>query len=110
MPASPSLARRMRVPSSTPAGMLTERVRSLATRPFPEQVEQGSDMIWPRPWQAGQVRSTVKKPDDDLTAPVPPQVGQALGIEPGLAPLPEQLSQACAVGTRICAVLPAKAS
>ena len=34
-PASPSPARRMRVPSSTPAGMLTDSVRSLITRPAP---------------------------------------------------------------------------
>ena len=43
-------------------------------------------MTWPRPWQVGQVRSTVKKPDCERTAPTPPQVLQVLGDVPGLAP------------------------
>ena len=67
-------------------------------------------MTWPLPWQVGQVRSTVKKPWDALTAPAPPQVPQALGCDPGLAPVPLQISQAVAVGTLICAVLPENAS
>ena len=61
-PASPSPASRMRVPSSTPGGMLTESVRSRVTRPEPVQDGQASSIIWPRPWQPGQVRSSVKKP------------------------------------------------
>ena len=110
MPASPSLASRMRVPSSTPAGMLTESVRSLVTRPWPEQALQGSEITWPRPWQVGQVRSTVKKPDCERTAPWPPQVEQVLGDVPGLAPVPLHTSHDTEEGTRICAFLPVKAS
>src|SRR5262245_20384847 len=100
----------MRVPSSTPAGMLTDSVRSRVSRPWPAQLPHGSEMPCPLPWQVGQVRSTVKKPWDALTAPAPPQVAQVLGCEPGLAPVPLHTSQAVAVGTRICAVLPEKAS
>src|SRR5690349_3784772 len=100
----------MRVPSSTPAGIFTDKVRSRVIRPCPAQLLQGSEITWPLPWHVGQVRSTVKKPCDALTAPWPPQVPQVLGWEPGLAPEPLQTSQAVAVGTLICAVLPAKAS
>ena len=67
-------------------------------------------MISPRPWQEGQVRSMVKKPWLARTLPAPPQVGQVEGWVPALAPLPVQASQVTLVGTRICAVLPAKAS
>ena len=90
--------------------MLTESVRSFVTRPCPAQAVQGSEITWPRPWQVGQVRSTVKKPDCERTAPCPPQVEQVLGEEPGFAPVPLQVSQETEDGTRICAVLPVKAS
>jgi hypothetical protein len=90
--------------------MLTESVRSFVTRPWPPQAVQGSEITWPRPWQVGHVRSTVKKPDCERTAPWPPQVAQVLGAEPGLAPEPLQVSHATDEGTRICAVLPVKAS
>ena len=100
----------MRVPSSTPAGMLTESVRSLVTRPEPRQAWQGSSIVSPRPWQVGQVRSMVKKPWLARTLPWPPQVGHVVGLVPALAPVPEHVSQETLVGTQICAVLPAKAS
>src|SRR5436190_1528410 len=100
----------MRVPSSTPAGILIDSVRSRVTLPAPPQAEQGSEITWPRPWQLGQVRSTVKKPWLDLTAPIPPQVGHVLGCVPALPPAPLQASQVTDAGTRICAVLPVNAS
>src|SRR5262249_15388540 len=106
-PASPSPASLMRVPSSTPAGMLTESARSRVTRPEPEQDGQGLSITWPRPWQLGQVRSRVKKPWAWRIRPWPPQVGQAFGLVPDLAPEPEQDSQVTEVGMRTCAVLPA---
>src|SRR5581483_4752067 len=106
-PASPSPAKRMRVPSSTPAGMLTDSVRSLTTLPEPLQDVPGSLMISPRPWQEGQVRSMVKNPCEARTLPAPPHVGQEEGAVPDLAPLPVQASHVTLVGTRICAVLPA---
>src|SRR3974377_2065259 len=57
-----------------------------------------------------QVRSIVKKPWLARTFPNPWQVGQVTGIEPASAPAPAQASQVTDAGTRICAVLPAKAS
>ncbi len=96
----------MRVPSSTPAGMVTESVRSRVTRPAPLQDGQGVSMVSPRPWQEGHVRSMVKKPWLARTLPTPPQVRQVLGEVPALAPAPEQASHVTLVGTRICAVLP----
>src|SRR5262245_37055729 len=100
----------MRVPSSTPDGIFTDRARSRVTRPEPEQEPQGLSMTWPLPWQFGQVLSRVKKPCACRILPWPPQVGQALGWVPALAPEPEQTSQVTDVGMRICAVLPANAS
>ena len=98
----------MRVPSSTPGGMLTESVRSRVTRPEPEHDGQGSSITWPRPWQRGQVRSSVKKPCAWRIWPWPPQVAQVFGLVPVLAPVPEQASQVTEVGSRTCAVLPVK--
>ena len=98
------------MPSSTPAGMLTESVRSRVTRPAPPQFGQGSSMTSPRPWQVGQVRSIEKKPCAARTRPWPPQVGHCRGFEPALAPEPAQASQVIEVGILIVAVLPAKAS
>src|SRR5262249_56150711 len=72
--------------------------------------EHGSFMILPRPWQEGHVRSMVKKPCEARTLPAPAQVGHEEGWVPLLAPVPEQVSHVTLVGTRICAVLPAKAS
>src|SRR5580692_905229 len=98
----------MRVPSSTPAGIFTDNVRSRITRP--EHDVQGLSITWPRPWQFGQVRSSVKKPWAWRTLPWPAHIGHAFGLVPGFAPLPEQASQVTDVGMRICAVLPEKAS
>ena len=67
---------------------------------------QGSSITWPRPWQVGQVRSSVKKPWAWRILPAPPQVAQTFGLVPALAPEPEQVSQITEVGMRICAVLP----
>ena len=67
-------------------------------------------MMLPRPWQAGQVRSSVKKPCAWRILPAPPQVRQTFGVEPGLAPVPEQTSHTTEVGMRISAALPANAS
>ena len=82
-PASPSPASRMRVPSSTPAGTLTESVRSRVTRPAPAHSAQGSSIDLRRgPWQGGQVRSMAKKPCCARTRPWPPQVVQARARSP----------------------------
>ena len=94
------------MPSSTPAGMFTDSVRSRVTRPEPVQDGHGSSITWPRPWQPGQVRSSVKKPCAWRMRPAPLQCGQVFGLEPVLAPVPEQDSQATDVGSRTWAVLP----
>src|SRR5215470_15127210 len=100
----------MRVPSSTPWGMLTDNVRSLVTRPEPRQLAHGSSIVSPRPWQLVQVRSMVKNPWLARTLPWPAHVEQVDGLVPALAPEPLHVSQETLVGTQICAVLPANAS
>ena len=100
----------MRVPSSTPAGMLTESWRSRVTRPEPAQAVQGLSIISPRPWQVGQVRSMAKKPCCARTRPWPWHIEQVRGLAPGLAPEPAQVSQETEVGSFRLAVLPWKAS
>src|SRR3984885_6382861 len=109
-PASPSPASRMRVPSSTPAGIFTDKVRSRVILPEPAHDAHGLSIDWPRPWQFGQVRSSVKKPCAWRTRPAPPHIGQVLGLVPALAPTPEQDSQVTETGISIWAVLPRKAS
>ncbi len=96
----------MRVPSSTPAGILTESVRSRVTRPEPPHFSQGFSIVWPRPPQLGHVRSMAKKPCWARTRPCPAQVLQIAGFEPALAPEPAQPSQVAKVGSLIVAVLP----
>src|SRR5271165_3473302 len=110
MPASPSPAKRIRVESSTPAGMLTDSTRSRVTRPLPEHTWQGFCIISPRPEQVMQVRSMVKNPWLARTLPKPWQVGHVMGLEPASAPAPPQASQVTEAGTRICAALPVNAS
>ena len=63
-------------------------------------------MVWPRPWQVGQVRSMAKKPCCARTRPWPAQVLQVAGLEPALAPEPAQVSQVTEVGSLIVAFLP----
>jgi hypothetical protein len=100
----------MRVPVSTPAGMLTESWRSFSTRPAPWQVLQGFLIVWPMPLQVGQVRSTVKKPCCARTLPMPEQVGQVTGSAPPSAPVPRQVSQVMLAGMVIAFWTPRYAS
>ena len=76
----------MRVPSSTPAGILTDRLRRLSARPSPSQLAQGSAITSPLPRQVGQPRSTTKKPCWARTLPAPPQVEQVCARLCPLAP------------------------
>ncbi len=50
-----------------------------------------------------------KKPWVALTRPAPPQLPQTVGVVPGLAPEPSQLSQVIEAGTVISTSEPAKA-
>jgi hypothetical protein len=67
--------------------------------PLPPQVEQGSSMIVPDPWQREQGWEIEKIPWLSASTPVPLQTGQTFGEVPGLAPVPWQVGQACEVGT-----------
>ena len=67
-------------------------------------------MVWPRPPQVGQVRSTVKKPCWARTLPMPEQVGQVTGSAPPSAPVPLHEPQETEVGTEIVFWMPLKAS
>ena len=100
----------MRVPSSTPAGIVTCSVLSLAVRPWPWQAGHGFSITLPRPPQLAQVRSMVKKPWVARTLPWPRQVGQLTGWVPFSPPVPWQASHGSVPGTRMVACLPANAS
>ena len=100
-PASPSFDKRMRVPVSTPDGILTESDRSFSVRPAPRQLEQGFLITCPAPEQVGQVLSTVKNPCCARTLPIPEHVPHLLGSLPDAAPDPPHGSQDTAVGTLI---------
>jgi len=90
-PASPSFVRRIRVPSSTPAGMDTESFRVSGVLPWPRQSPHGSEIICPLPLQLWQARSTIKKPCCARTLPCPWQVVHVDGLVPFLAPEPEHV-------------------
>ena len=100
-PASPSPDKRIRSPTSTPAGTFTDRVLCLSTRPAPAQALQGSAITSPRPRQRGQVCCNEKNPWDTRTCPAPLQSGQALAAVPVFAPEPPQSSQPASTGMRI---------
>ncbi len=64
-PTSPCSVSWTRVPVSTPAGILTVRVRRERTRPSPEHSRHGSGMIEPKPRQAAHGRSVRISPRND---------------------------------------------
>ena len=88
----------MRVPSSTPGGMLTDSVRSRVTRPEPRA---GRARILDHLAAALAGRTGALQREEALRvadAAVPPQVAQVFGLVPALAPVPEQVSQVTEVG------------
>ena len=98
IPASPSPVKRILVPVSTPAGILTLSFFDFSTLPCPLQRRHGFFIICPRPEHVGQVLSTVKNPCCALTFPTPEQVGQDVGLAPLWAPVPLHVSQETEVG------------
>ena len=88
----------MVVPSSMPAGMVTDSFFWFRTVPLPRHFWQGLLTIRPVPPHRGQapvdwntpkaVRCCVR------TVPVPPQSGQDSALVPGAAPVPAQSGQA----------------
>src|SRR3989338_4101038 len=107
-PRSPSPAKRIRSPLSTPAGTFTDKVLASRTLPCPLQAEHGEVITVPVPRHLGQVCCTEKKPCCMRTCPWPPQVLQGSGLVSLAAPLPLHVSQATRVGTRIFTVAPRK--
>ena len=83
----------MRVPSLTPAGILTLNRRVRRSRPEPRQFGHGSSMIVPFPRQRGHGEESAKRPCDSETTPRPPHCGQTIGAVPGFAPEPPQTWQ-----------------
>ena len=100
-PVSPSPARRIRVPVSTPGGTFTLRALSFFCVPCPPQEEHGFLIICPAPEQVGQPLSTVKKPWVARTLPNPEHVGHVVGEDPPAAPVPLQDPHATEEGTFI---------
>ena len=89
----------MRLPSRTPAGMFTRRRLTVRTAPEPWQVGQGSSMIVPEPPQREHGWEIEKAPWPCVSTPRPSQRGQTIGVVPGFAPVPWQVSQRACIGT-----------
>jgi hypothetical protein len=110
MPASPSPARRRRVPLSTPGGIFTESVCWLSTRPWPRHEVQRSRTTSPAPPQASHGRLMRKKPCWNMSWPVPRQREQLSGWVPARAPEPLQLPHGRIFGIVMRASLPSSTS
>ena len=89
----------MRLPSRTPAGMLTRMRRTLRWAPEPWHVGHGSSMIVPEPWQLEHGWEIEKIPWLCASTPRPLHTGHTFGVVPGFAPLPLQVGHAWEVGT-----------
>src|SRR5207248_7276254 len=109
-PDSPSPGTRRRDPSSTPAGILTERPFSSRIRPAPLQLAHGSLITFPAPPHCGHVRATAKKPCEYRICPRPAQPLQVTGDVPGFAPLPLHVAHVITRGTLMETSLPKTAS
>ena len=83
MPAS-----RIRLPSRTPAGMLTRSRRTDRCAPLPPQVGHGSSITVPVPWQLEHGWEIEKMPWLWDSMPRPSHTGHTLGTVPGFAPEP----------------------
>lgn len=104
----------MRVPLSTPAGILTVRVRRDRTRPSPAHSGHGVGTTVPKPWHCGQGREVMTWPRKDRvtwdTSPRPRHMSQVCAAVPGAAPSPLQVPQVTAVSTWMSLVVPKAAS
>ncbi|EUA26806.1 chaperone DnaJ 2 domain protein [Mycobacterium intracellulare] len=109
-PTSPWAASRTRMPSPTPAGILTLISRRARTRPSPMHWWHGSGMTTPTPRQVGHGRDVITCPSRERctvwTSPRPPHVSHGTGAESPLVPLPWQRSHSTAVSTVTCLVTP----
>ena len=109
-PTSPCAASRTRMPSPTPAGILTLISRRARTRPSPPQRWHGSGMTSPTPAHTGHGRDVMTWPSSErctvCTSPWPSQVSQVTGVESPCVPLPWHRSHRIAVSTVTCLVTP----
>src|SRR3954454_23081962 len=87
-PVSPLPARRTRLPSFTPAGMLIRYFLTVRVAPLPLHVGHGSSMTVPLPWHCEHGVEIENRPWPCDSTPRPWQRGQVLGLVPGLAPVP----------------------
>src|SRR6266511_2793093 len=109
-PASPRPTSRMRCPSFTPGGILTENSRVVRTVPEPPHRSQGFGMICPEPPHRGQVRDSEKYPWFSATVPVPWHCGHTSGAVPGFAPEPPHTGHGAGPWIRNGTVVPFIAS
>src|ERR1700757_4369718 len=94
-PASPLPARRIRLPSWTPAGMLARSLRMLRGAPVPLHVGHGSSITVPEPPQFEHGWEIEKIPWLWDSIPRPSHTGHTFGVVPGLAPVPRHVGQDC---------------
>ena len=78
----------MRLPSRTPAGMLTRSRLTERWAPVPLHVGHGSSITVPEPWQFEHGWEIEKIPWLSDSIPRPLQTGQTFGTVPGFAPEP----------------------
>ncbi len=89
----------MRLPSLTPAGMLTRRRLTVRIAPVPWQTGQGSSITVPAPPQREHGWEIENIPCPCVSIPRPSQRGHTDGVVPDLAPVPRQLVQDACIGT-----------
>src|SRR5439155_337374 len=100
----------MRVPSLTPAGILTVYRLVRRSRPEPPQRGQGSSITVPLPRQRGQGCDRAKNPWLSATTPRPWHSGQIFGVVPGFAPEPWHSEHAVSSVTGIFVSTPLRES
>src|ERR671926_1586965 len=88
MPGSPLPFSRIRVPSLTPAGILTVYRFVRRSRPEPWHFGHGSSITVPLPRQRGHGCESANRPWLSETTPRPLHSGQIFGAVPGFAPEP----------------------
>ena len=108
-PGSPLPASRMRLPSLTPAGMLTRKRLTVRTAPEPPQVGQGSSMIVPEPPHCEHGWEMENIPWPWVSMPRPSQRGQMVGVVPGARRCRGRCRRCCAIGTDSGTCAPATA-
>ena len=99
------------MPSSTPAGTLTEMVRRARTRPSPAHSGQGSGMTWPVPRAGRAGRGWTRPGRGSRAARSAPRRGREQvvaggGCVPGAVPAPVQTVHRTAVSTVMSLVTP----